>query len=82
MENKRDRYEVNLFKFGDYFFAKPLVLFVIDAMRFQVEYFANVNGGKDFYYCDEDTFFKVEKCDQLDSPVYVWGHDGGSYPLK
>ena len=59
-----------------------IVLFVLDAMRFKVEEFAEEHKGDSFFYCDLASFMDVEKCEQLDAPIYIWGHDGGSGPLK
>ena len=81
MENKIEQYEINLFRFEEYFKAQPIVLFMIDGLRSEVKNFAEEHQGDNFYYVDLASFFDVEKCNQLDAPIYIWGHDGGSYAL-
>ena len=82
MERKIEQYETNLYKFDEYFRAESLVLFVLEANRFKVEKFAEINKGERLFYCDLNSFLDVGNCAQLSTPIYIWGHDGGSYALK
>ena len=80
MEKKVDQYQ-SVERFKDYFKAEPMVVFVLEAPRYEVEEFARENKGDSIYYTDLESFMNVVD-DQMRAPIYIWGHDGVSYALK
>lgn len=82
MKNKVEQYQESLERIESYFGGWGIVLFVIDAPRLDVEIFAKEFPDDALYFVDLCSFMKVGKCDQLDAPIYIWGFDGGSYPLN
>ena len=82
-KSKLTRYQNNLddlvIKFGE----SGLVLFVIDAPREEIEQFVKENKpGEMFMFCDYQTFLSVPYGQQLTAPIYIWGGDSNSYPLR
>jgi hypothetical protein len=60
-----------------------LVLFVADVDRGDISNYVFKNmPGERFYFCDYATFLKVPIGEQLTAPIYIWGANGHSYPLK
>jgi hypothetical protein len=82
MKNKVEQYLENLERIESYFDGWGIVLFIIDAPRHEVELFAKEFPDEAFYFVDLFSFMDAGKCDQLDAPIYIWGFDGGSYPLS
>ena len=81
MKKKINQYRTSLERIGDFFNTQPIVLFVFDAPRYKVKYFADRYGRHySFYFIDLDSFRAARRGEQLSIP-YIWGGDGKNYPL-
>ncbi len=82
MKKKVARYKNDLHRIEKVFKTQPIVLFLLQASEFQVEHFANQNGGENIFYVDHKTFMETPIGKQLSSPIYIWGGDRKTYPLS
>jgi len=83
MRRKMRAYRRHLSKFEEYFAAEVVVLFIIEAPRYEVKQFVQAGRKQDwaFYFVDFPSFLRVEKCAQLTAPIYISGGDQKEYPL-
>lgn len=81
MRDKITRYRQSLPKFADTFGVQPLVLFIVEAPRFAAIRLAR-SGDENFYFVDAKSYLSLPMGNQLTAPIYIWGGDGQTYPLK
>jgi len=84
VKTKITKYQSNLEGILEKFGAlEGVVLFVIDVARVRVENFVNrLHPDGPFMFCDYETFKSVPIGEQLTAPIYIWGEDGETYPLR
>ena len=85
MRGKLKAYRHYLFRFIDYFDSAVSVLFIFDVPRYKVQQFVASHTTSDdtpFYFTDLASLLAVPKDGLLTSPLFIWGGDGKSYPLK
>ncbi len=82
-KSKITRYQNNLDDLIIKFAEDGFVLFVIDALREEiVEFLKHTSTGEKFMFCDYKTFLSVPYGKQITEPIYIWGGDSKSYPLR
>uniref|UniRef100_A0A7V3N4Y3 Replication-relaxation n=1 Tax=candidate division CPR3 bacterium TaxID=2268181 RepID=A0A7V3N4Y3_UNCC3 len=82
-KSKITRYQNNLDDLVSKFGEDGFVLFVIDAPREEIKKFIKeLKAGEKFMFCDYQTFLSVPYGKQITEPIYIWGGDGKSYPLR
>ena len=85
IRSKIKRYKDTFHKFKKKFDAKRcIVVFVADANRWDVDGFvkSEMPTGSEFYFTDYTTFCNTPIGEQLSTPIYIWGNDRWSYPLR
>ncbi len=83
MKNKVKQYKKRLPSFESFFEAPAAVLFILDVPRHEVKRFVNeTESGDIFYFTDFALFINTARGEELDAPIYIWGGDGTSYPLR
>lgn len=61
----------------------PAVLFICDVSKNEIiQFIENTDCDRIFMFCDYETFKNIPIGENLTSPIYIWGVDGESYPLK
>jgi hypothetical protein len=84
LSSKITRYEKNLWKLSLGLEAEPVVLFVLDIPRPEIEMLVKTSnlGTDPFFFVDYASFQNVPTKKQLTAPIYLWGGNGKTYPLK
>lgn len=84
MKRKLGAYRENIHRIESLFDKEAIILFILEAKRFEVIHFAEKRGEKtdnQFFFVDLASFLDVSDGDHLSSPIYIWAPDGGSYQL-
>lgn len=81
MRSKIRAYRQTLPRFADAFGANPLVLFIVDGPPFGVKRLAR-SADENFYFTDAQSYFDTPLGHTLTQPIYTWGGDEETYPLK
>jgi hypothetical protein len=83
IEGKVKKYLRNLQAIENKFKAEPVVVFVVDAKRAEVDHMvARINPAGPFFFSDYEAFLEVPIGQQLTAEIYIWGEDGNLYPLR
>lgn len=80
MNQKIQIYRKELVRFRQVF-KTPFYLIVIDAPRYEVQWFSE-KLDENFFVVYKQSFFEAEKGKQLTESIYIWGGDGKSIPLE
>lgn len=83
LQEKMRRYTECLEKIQERIGTKILVLFNLAVPRGNVlKWVAKYHPEGPFMFTDDQTFRSISLGEQVSAPIYLWGGDGQSYPLK